>query len=182
MNEMIQPRPCADYEHEIVELLEGSLGPEQASMIRGHLDACPRCRTWQAEFASLDARLASALPQPQLSPDFAANLRERLATLARPMERGNLRAAADAEYQRTVASLRRGARRSASLDAIAAVGVAACAIALARSPLLEANALLSVFAGSGRLAAFGALGAAVALGALAWSAMRGGLPVFRLRA
>ena len=55
MNEMLFTVPCADYEHDLVELLEGSLGPERARIIRLHVESCPRCRAWQAEFAAIDA-------------------------------------------------------------------------------------------------------------------------------
>ena len=77
MNEMSLTGPCADYEHDLVELVEGSLGPERARVIRLHVESCARCRAWQAEFAAFDAGLAAALPSPALSADFERRLQAR---------------------------------------------------------------------------------------------------------
>jgi anti-sigma factor RsiW len=182
MNDTTQLGPCADHENEIVELVDGSLGPEQARALRLHLEACARCRAWRHEFAALNARLAAALPRPALSADFAERLRVRLESVARPAERSDLRAAADQEYRRLVESLRRGTRRAALLNGIAAAGVTGCGLVLARNLLPYLSTLAPSLEGAERITALGACGAAVAIGALAWSAMRGALPMFRLRA
>jgi anti-sigma factor RsiW len=182
MNENIQPGPCADYEHDIVELVDGSLTTERARAVQGHLDACPRCRAWHAEFASLDARLESVLPHPSLAADFAARLQARLEAATRPVQRADLLAAEDSAYRRAVAALRSGARRSALLDALAAGGAALCAVLLARSLAPYIGSLAPALGETWRITALGVLGSALALGALAWSAARGALPVLRLRA
>ena len=51
MNISMHAGPCADYEHEIVELAEGSLAPEKARVVRTHVASCARCRAWQSAFA-----------------------------------------------------------------------------------------------------------------------------------
>jgi anti-sigma factor RsiW len=181
MNEIIQPGPCADYEHDIVELVDGSLATERGRALRRHLDACPRCRAWLAGFASLDARLESALPHPSLGTDFAARLHARLEAETRPVQRADLLAAEDSAYRRAVEALRSGARRSALLDAIAAGGGALCAVMLARSLAPYVGSLAPALGETWRITALGVLGSALALGALAWSASRGALPVLRLQ-
>jgi anti-sigma factor RsiW len=172
MNEMSLTSPCADYEHDLVELLEGSLGPERARVIRLHVESCPRCRAWQAEFAALDAGLAAALQRPVLSADFERQLRERIATLARPATRGDLRDLADREHQRLVDALRRGARRHALLDGIGSAAVAICLLAVARGLLEQTDVLHLLVAGPQRLVLLGGIGTAIALAALAWTAVR----------
>lgn len=176
MNEMPLAGPCADYEHDLVELLDGSIGPERARVIRLHVESCPRCRAWQADFAALDAGLAATLPRPALSQDFDRRLRERLATLARPATRGDLRERADLERQRLVEALRRGARRHALLDGIGSAAVAICVLAVARGLLEQVDALQLLFEGPQRMVILGGIGTAVALAALAWTALRSRLP------
>ncbi len=110
MNDPTLIGPCADYEHDLVELHDGALPPERASVVRLHVAQCARCRDWAQAFASLDARLAVDLPQPRLSADFDARLHERLAALARPVVRGDLRDVIEREHDSLVDSLRRGHR------------------------------------------------------------------------
>lgn len=179
MNDTRDTGPCAGYEHLIVELHEGALGDEPARAVQGHLAACPRCRAWQAEFVALDAGLAAALPRPSLSGEFAARLRRHIAVETRRSPRQDLRVAAEDEYRRMVAGLRRGSQRSAFLGAVAAVAGTACALVVFRSLLPEASALLPSLSGQEREIACGLLGAAVALAALAWSAERGVVPIAR---
>lgn len=177
MNEMSFTGPCADYEHDLVELLEGSLGPERARVIRLHVESCARCRAWQAEFAALDAGLAAALPRPAISPDFERRLQARLSALAQPANRSDLRARVDREHERLVEALRRGARRHALLDGIGSAAVAICVLAVAHGLLEQADALQLLFAGPQRMVILGGIGTAVALAALAWTAIRSRLPL-----
>jgi anti-sigma factor RsiW len=177
MNEMIFAGPCADYEHDLIDLLEGSLGPEHARVTRSHVSSCPRCRAWQAEFATMDAALAAASPRPSLSADFERRLRERIATLAQPAIPGHLRARADREYERTVDAIRRGASRHALLDAIGSAAVTICILAVARGLLEQTGALQLLLEGPPRLVVFGGIGTTVALAALAWTAVRSRLPL-----
>ena len=181
MNVLTLGGPCADYEHDLVELVDGSLGPERARVIRLHVESCPHCRAWQAEFAALDARLAGALPRPELSPDFEHRLRARLSASAEPLKRGELRNAADREYEQLLGVLGRGARRHALLDAVGSVAVTAGVLFAARGLLGPAGALLQSVEGPQQWALAGIVGTAIAAAALGWSAARGVLPVLRSR-
>jgi anti-sigma factor RsiW len=177
MNEMSFTGPCADYEHDLVELLEGSLGPERARVIRLHVESCARCRAWQADFAAFDAGLATALPSPALTADFERRLQARIAELAQPVNRSDLRARADREHERLVEALRRGARRHALLDGIGSAAIAICVLAMARGLLEPADALQLLLDGPQRMVILGGIGTAVALAALAWTAVRNKLPL-----
>jgi len=70
MNDPTLPRACADYEHDLVDLHDGALAPEQARTVRLHVERCARCRAWVQTFAALDAQLAAGLPRPALSANF----------------------------------------------------------------------------------------------------------------
>jgi anti-sigma factor RsiW len=180
MNDPTLPGPCAGYEFEIVDLHEGALGPDEALRVRTHLEGCARCREWQAQYAALDAALARELPRPQLPADFGEMLRERLAGIADPATRRDLRSAAEREHDWMVRDLRRDARRRAIIGGVAGAAVAAAAVAVAYAVGPEAAALVRAFdAGNGR-AILSALGAAAVIGSLAWSATRGVLPGVRL--
>jgi len=177
MNEMSFTGPCADYEHDLVELLEGSLGPERTRVIRLHVESCARCRAWQTEFAAFDAGLAAALPSLALSSDFERRLQARIAAVAQPASRSDLRARADREHERLVEALRRGARRHALLDGIGSAAIAVCVLAVARGLLERADALQLLLEGPQRMVILGGIGTAVALAALAWTAVRSRLPL-----
>jgi anti-sigma factor RsiW len=169
--------PCADYEHELVDLQDGELADDRARALRVHLGQCARCRAWAAEFAALDARLATDLPRPALSPTFDARLQERLAALARPAVRGDLRAALVREHDSLVHGLRRVARRRAALGAVGSAAATLCLLAAARSLLAQHAGLLHPVAeGPERWVLLGAIGSAIALAALAWSVARSGMP------
>jgi len=182
MNTSMHAGPCADYEHEIVELSEGSLAPEKARAVRLHVAACARCRAWQSAFAELDAGLGQALPRPALSADFAARLESRLASLARSNGRSDLRASVEDEYRLTLETLRRGTRSNAVVGAMTVAGICTAGLLLVRGVAPEAAPLLAAFAGPGRDAALVILGTIVAIGTLAWSVSRGFLPALRLGA
>jgi len=178
MNDPTLIGPCADYEHDLVELHDGALPPERASVVRLHVAQCARCRDWAQAFAALDARLAADLPQPRLSADFDARLQERLVALTRPDVRGDLRNAAEREHDSLVDSLRRGARRNAVLGAIGWATTMACAFLLARDLLRETSGVLATVTGSAEpWMLFSAVGVAVAIAGLAWSGVRGRLPL-----
>ena len=182
MNNSMHAGPCADYEHEIVELAEGSLSPERARAIRVHVESCARCRAWQSAFATLDAELGEALPRPALSADFAARLESRLAAVTRTNGRVGLRASAEDEYRLTLETLRRGTKFSAIVGAVTVAGICTAGLLLFRGVAPELAPLIAAFAGPERAMAFVTLGSVVALGTLAWSASRGLLPTPRLRA
>jgi hypothetical protein len=180
MNDPTLIGPCADYEHDLVELHEGDLPPERARAVRLHVGHCACCREWSRAFAALDVQLAAELPQPRLPADFDARLQERLAALTRPVVRGQLRNAVEHEHDSLVDSLRRGARRSALLGAIGWVTATACAFLLARDLFRETSGVLATVTGGVEpwmVSSF--VGVVVAIAGLAWSAVRGGLPLPR---
>lgn len=178
MNDPTLIGPCADYEHDLVELHDGALPPERARAVRVHVEHCARCRDWSQAFAALDARLVADLPQPLLSADFDARLHERLTALTRPDVRGDLRNAVEREHDSLVDNLRRRARRNALLGAIGSVTAAVCVFIAARDLLREMSGVLAtVPGGTEPWMMFGVVGVAVAIAGLAWSAARNGLPL-----
>jgi hypothetical protein len=178
MNDPTLIGPCADYEHDLVELHDGALPLERAHAVQLHVEHCARCRDWAHAFAALDARLAADLPQPLLPADFDARLQERLAAVSRPSVRGELRNAVEREHDSLVDSLRRGARRSALFGATGWATAMACAVLMARDLLREMSGMLStVPGGTEPWMVFGVVGVAVAIAGLAWSGVRGGLPL-----
>jgi anti-sigma factor RsiW len=173
--------PCADYEHDLVDLHDGALASERASAVRRHVEQCARCRAWQAEFAALDARLAAGLPRPALSPGFDSALQARLAAQSRPPARRDLRSALVGEHEALLSALRRSARRQAVLGAVASAAATLCVLAAGRSLLTQnVDLLLPLAEGAERWIALGAIGAAVSVVALAWSGGHNGLPRLRL--
>ena len=126
MNDPTLIGPCAEYEHDLVEFLDGTLAAERRHVVGRHVETCGRCRAWQAEFAALDARLAASLPRPALSAEFERRLRERLVARAQAVVRPDLRDAADHEHRQQLDAIRSSARRRGLLDAIASAAVTAC--------------------------------------------------------
>jgi hypothetical protein len=181
MNDTDLTGPCAGYEFEIVELHEGTLGPDQALRVRAHIEGCVRCRDWRAGYAALDAALARELPRPELSADFGAMLKERLKGLVDPATRRSLRAAVEREHDWMVRDLRRSARRRAIAGGAIGGAIAAASVALAVAFGPDMIAVIRALDVENSRAMLNTLGAAAALGALAWSAMRGVLPGIRLR-
>jgi anti-sigma factor RsiW len=127
--------PCEDYEFDVADLVDGTLPPEKARIVRLHLACCSRCRRWRDEYAAMDARLARALPVPRLPADFHWKVAARIRA-GEPDERRDRRADAEREYA-TVMSGLRGRLRAAALGGIAGWAAAAgCALAVL-PPLLE---------------------------------------------
>lgn len=178
MNDPTLIGPCADYEHDLVELHDGALAPDRARSVRQHVEQCARCRDWAQAFATLDARLAADLPQPRLSADFDGQLHERLTALVQPVVRGDLRSAVEREHDLLLETLQRAARRNAVAGAVGSAAAVACVLVIARDLLREsAGALASVPGGNEPWLVFGLTGIVVAVGGLAWSAARNGLPL-----
>jgi anti-sigma factor RsiW len=183
MNDPTLIGPCADYEHEIVELHDGKLPPEHARIVRLHVAQCARCRAWSEEFAALDATLAAELPRPALSPAFDARLRERLSALGVPAARGELRARLEREHDSLVESLRKVTRRRAVLGAVGSAAATLGVLLAARSLLGQGAAWLpSLGEGPERWMVLGAIGGAIAVAALAWSTARNAIPLAVWRA
>jgi anti-sigma factor RsiW len=176
MNDPTLIGPCADYEHDLVELTDGFLPRERAAIVQAHLAQCARCQAWTDAFTAFDARLATALPEPALSPQFDARLRERIATLSRPATRGELRTRLEHEHDDLIGTLARAARRRAVLGAAGSVAATLCVLAAMRDVLAQHAAQLQAVAGGAWMLP-GALGALVVVGALAWSARAGTLPL-----
>lgn len=168
--------PCPEFEHDLVEWLDGSLPSERAREVRAHLESCPRCRGWQHACAETDARLAAALPQPSLSPDFAARLMARIAAERPRAQASELRAAATDEYELMRQSLLRGARLRVLVGVLALLGVVAAAVLLAPLLAAESSRLLGSLSADQRLHVFSWCGSAITLASLAGSALRGALP------
>jgi hypothetical protein len=124
-------------------------------------------------------RLAADLPRPELSADFEARLHGRLAALSRPAARDRpATLELEHEHDALLAALRRGARRSALLGAIGWATATACVFIAARDLLKEATGMLATATGGTEpWMLFGVVGVAVAITGLAWSAVRGGLPL-----
>jgi anti-sigma factor RsiW len=176
MNDPTLIGPCADYEHELVELHDGKLAPERARIVRLHVQQCLRCRSWATEFAALDARLAAELPRPVLSPGFDARLRQRLSTLAEPAARGELRSRIDLEHDSLIASVRRLTWRRGLLGALGSAAATLGVLAAAKGLLAQSSGWMSLLGdGPERWVAMGTLGSAIAVAALAWSATRRGV-------
>jgi hypothetical protein len=82
------------------------------------------------------------------------------------------------EHQSLVQGLRRGARRRALLGAIGWAAVTACVFLMARNLLSASSGVLAMVSGSVEPSMlFGVVGVAVAIAGLAWSGVRGGLPL-----
>ena len=182
MNDPTLIGPCAEYEHDLVDLHDGALPPERARPVQLHLERCERCSAWAAGFAAIDARLAASVTSPALSPGFDARLRERIASLQESPDAARLRAGFEREHAELVRSLRSGARLQAALGAAASVATT-LGLLTAAPRLLEPGlgALPALISGFGHLATFGTLAAAIAVASLGWTVVRGGLPLPGLR-
>jgi len=102
------PGPCAEFEFDLVDLLDGALEPDRAVTVRKHMAQCPRCRTHAQALGELDAALADALPRPALSAGFDARLQEQIAELARVPDRATALATAEREHESMLQGLGRG--------------------------------------------------------------------------
>jgi anti-sigma factor RsiW len=182
MNDPTLIGPCADYEHDIVDLHDGDLPPEQARHVAQHLEGCTRCSAWSAGFAAVDAQLAGIIAAPALSPGFDARLLERIASLRGSTDAARLRAGLEREHAALVESLRSGARRRAVLGATASVATTLGLLTAAPRLLEQALGMLPALSSEfDLLVVLGTLAAAVAAAALGWSASRGGLALPGLR-
>jgi len=173
MNDPTLIGPCAEYEHDLVDLSDGALEPARERTVRQHLESCARCAAWQASFAAIDAQLSATLPRVELSADFEARLEQRLEALPQPVVNGNLRSRLEQEHDSLIEALRRGARRQAVLGGAASVAAALCIVVAAQDLLARGAGLLPGLAhGPDQLVALGTVGSVIALAALAWSVGR----------
>jgi len=174
MNDPTLIGPCADYEHDLVDLHDGALPPEQARCVRLHLEHCARCSAFDAGFAAIDARLAAEMTAPALSPDFDARLRERIASLRGSPDVAQLRTRLEREHAALVESLRSSARVRAVLGAAGSVATTLGMLVASRHLLEQGIGLLPALSGAdGHLTTLGTLAAVIVAVALAWSSARG---------
>jgi len=169
--------PCADYEFEIAEWLDGELSPERARIISLHVATCVRCRAWRESYAAIDTRLAASLPRPALSADFAARVAGSVDSLSRLDSR--VREAIEHDYLQSLARLRRGWRLPAVLNGLAAAAVAFCALVLLRSLGVQWPTLEPVAASHAVFFASQGLAAIALVAGLAWSRANGARGWFR---
>jgi hypothetical protein len=175
MNHNPVGNPCEDYECDVAELIDGSLAPEKARIVRLHLAGCARCRRWRDECAAMDARLARALPVPRLPAEFDWRLAAQIRAAATD-ERCDRRADAEREYATLMSGLRERLR-VATLERLAGwTAVAGCALATL-PPLLERARPLLESESRGALMT-GTTVAAIAA-AFAWSFWNAVLPALR---
>jgi anti-sigma factor RsiW len=178
MNDPTLIGPCAEYEHDLVDLHDGELPPERAASMRLHLTQCARCAAWATGFAAIDARLAAGITAPALTPGFDARLRERIAALRGSADRGDLRIRLEREHDSLVESLRTGARLRAALGAAGSAATTVGVLLASRQWLEQGiDRLATLTDGSGQPLVLGAMAAVIWAAALAWSIARGGLPL-----
>jgi anti-sigma factor RsiW len=182
MNELNPLPPCPEFEHDLAELLDGSLPAARAREVHAHLESCARCRGWQHAYARTDARLAAAFPHASLSPDFSARLMARIAAERPRAPASALRAAATGEYELMRKSLLRGARLRVLVGVLALLATVAAAVLLAPLLAAESSRLLGSLSVDQRLHVFWWCGGAITLASLAGSALQGALPGANFRA
>jgi anti-sigma factor RsiW len=171
MNAPINRAACEAFEHDLADLVDGLLDETNARRVQAHLASCANCRDWQAGYASLHARLQAALPRPEISADFDATLAARVRAL-QTRGRDLQRAAADAEHDALLASLRRYSRRRMVLGALGGAVTAGSLLVLAQQWLLRDATLHAALHGGDKPFLFTAAGALIALGVIAWSLSR----------
>jgi anti-sigma factor RsiW len=165
--------PCEEYEPDLVEWIDGALAPERAHVVRAHLEGCARCRAFERQMRALDTRLDAAMPRIQLSTDFDARLRARIAELARLRSPEQERIRAQQEYRGAMTALRRGLAWRTALNALAAAALG-CSVAVgAMTALPQVSLALGLDLSLGQSWSFGAGAIALAVGLFAAMRTRG---------
>ena len=119
-------------EDRLLQYLDGQLPATEARAFETHLAACPTCQALRRQWEQLDEKLARALAQPRLSPDFAARLRQRVAvevTGGAPTAQMQGGAGAEAESQQAWLEARQRVRSLLWLGLLDGVGYGAAAAA-----------------------------------------------------
>ena len=75
---------CHQFEDLILQHCEGASSPADRMRLEAHLSGCRDCRLFLQMQRELDRALASALPKPELSADFALRLRQRIVSQVVP--------------------------------------------------------------------------------------------------
>lgn len=124
MNDRNAYGACETYEVDIAELVDGTLAPSHATVVRQHLLDCRLCSAWHDELVAMNASLEAVLPRPALSAGFAADLQAHIdeLTTARRRAYETARSAAQSEYERMCVTLRGWGWR-AVLNGVAAASV-----------------------------------------------------------
>jgi anti-sigma factor RsiW len=180
MNAHLTLHPCAAFEHEIADLVDGLLPAADAARVRSHLAACGACRSWQMEYAAVHEQLANLLPMPSLSAGFDAALHVRIEGLKAANGRESRRIAADQEHDELLAGLRRLTGRRAVLGALGTGSVVALGLFTLQRVVLQDAAVHAALQGGDRMAiACAAVGAAIAAAVIAWTLSRSAMVIPR---
>jgi len=171
MNAPLNRAACEAFEHDLADLVDGLLDETNARRVQAHLASCASCRAWHAGYASMHARLQDELPRPEVSADFDARLEARVQAL-QTRGRETQRAAADAEHDALLASLRRYSRRRMVLGALGGAVTAGSLLLLAQQWLLRDAAVHAAMQGTDAPFVSMAAGAVIAIGVIAWSLSR----------
>lgn len=70
---------CRETQERWLESLENALAPLEKDELEEHISECADCAQFAEVQTSLDLRLREAISVPQLSSDFSASLRTRIA-------------------------------------------------------------------------------------------------------
>jgi len=168
MNAPMKPAACERHEHEIADLVDGLLNETDAYRLRAHLATCAGCRAWHADYAATSEALASSLQKPSLSAGFDAALQSRLQAMQAANGRDARHAAANADHDALIASLRRYTGRNAMLGALAG-GLAACVLTFLLQRVLQHQAVVRpALQGTDLALVYAGIGAVVAAGVIGW--------------
>jgi len=180
MNAPMKPAACERHEHEIADLVDGLLNDTDAYRLRAHLATCAGCRAWHAEYAATNEALDTALPKPALSAGFDAALRTRLLALQAANGRDARQAAADADHDAVIASLRRYTGRNAMLGAVAGVLTASVLTFLLQWVLRHEAVVRPAFQGTEPALVYSGIGVVVAVAVIGWVLSRSAIVTPRL--
>ena len=174
--------PCTNREFALAELVDGTLDRAGSDELRTHLESCPRCRSWLAEYRAIDERLGDALAAPLLEAGFEDRLRDRIAGLAGPEAESRTRRAALAqqEHERLTSALGRLDRRALLLNSVATAAAGAGLWLLVKLLASRFESLLPALGEGERIVTLGALGTLLAAASIGWATMRGLGPRVRL--
>jgi anti-sigma factor RsiW len=179
MNDIPANGPCEDYEFEVADLVDGTLAPEKARIVRLHVAACVRCRRWRDEYAAVDRRLAGVLSQAhadlRLPADFEWKLRSRLQSLTRGAARPDSRTAAEREYAAAIAGLRRRLRSATLAGAASAAAVIGCALAVLPTLIERLRSTADALNVQDSSPMYGVATLVLVAGVLIWSGRNGAL-------
>jgi hypothetical protein len=122
---------CHESEELILESLEAPLPEGRREELQAHVAACPGCRQFSQAQGRLDAALAKSIRRPRLSSGFSSRIlhqvdQEIAASAAESIEAR--KRAAEAEFQQTLADLRKGAPGSKVLRTLDLIGLGAAGL------------------------------------------------------